>query len=115
MLLYFFWQVVLPYGTFFDEMINTKLGKIVMGAEMINTKLGKIVMHAEHEIRNFCFQNRAELEIRNFCSQNCAEHEIRQNHAEHEIRNFCLQNLAEQVSNSIMPSVINEVLNLINS
>ena len=68
-----------------------------MRAEMINTKLGKIVIRAEHEIR-----------------QNRAEHEIRQNHAEHEIRNFCSQNRAEQVSNSIMPSTINGVLNLIN-
>ena len=72
---------------------------------MINTKLGKIVMRAEHEIRNFCSQNRAEQEIRNFCLQDRAEHEI---------RNFCSQNHAEQVSNSIMPSIINEVLNLIN-
>ena len=76
-----------------------------MHAEMINTKLGKIVMPAEHEIRNFCSQNRAEHEITNYCSQNRAEHEI---------RNYCSQNRAEQVSNSIMPSIINEVLNLIN-
>ena len=49
-----------------------------MCAEMINMTLGKILMHAEHEIRNFCLQNRA-----------------------------------EQVSSSIIPSIINEVLNLI--
>ena len=70
-----------------------------MCAEMINTKLGKIVMCAEHKIRNYCSQNRAEHEIRNYCSQNHAEHEIRnycsQNRAEHEIRNYCSQNHAE--------------------
>ena len=87
-------------------------------------------MRAEHEIRNYCSQNRAEPEIRNYCSQNRAEHEIRnyclQNRAEHEIRNYCSQNraeheirnncshnLADQVSSSIIPSIINEVLNLI--
>ena len=50
-----------------------------MHAEIINTKLDKIVMCAEHEIKNYCSQNRA-----------------------------------EQVSNSIMPPIINEVLNMIN-
>ena len=54
-------------------------------------------------------------EIRNYSSQNNAEHEIRQNCAEHKIRNYSLQNRTEQVSNSIMPSIINEGLNLINS
>ena len=75
-----------------------------MRAEMINTKLGKIVMRAGHEIRNYCLQNRAEHEIRKYRSQNRAGHEI---------RNYCSQNRAEQVSNSIIPSIINEVLNLI--
>ena len=83
-----------------------------MHAEMMNMKLDKIVMCAEHEIRNYCSQNHAEHEIRNYCLQNHAEHEIWQNRAEHEIRNYCLQNHAEQVSNSIMPSIIDEVLNL---
>ena len=72
-----------------------------MHAETINTTLDKIVMCAEHKIRNYC-------------SQSHAEHEIRQNCAEHEIRNYYLQNRAEQVSSSIMPSIINEILNLIN-
>ena len=103
--------MVLSYGILLDEMIRHATGqnrsscKIVMCAEIIDTKLDKIVMHAEHEIRNFCLQNRAEHEIRDFCLQN---------HAEHEIRNFCSPNCAEQVSNSIMPSIINEILNLIN-
>ena len=63
--------MVLSYGIFFNEMINTKISKtdhhakIVMRAEMIDTKLDKIVMRAEHEIRNYCSQNRAEHEIRN--------------------------------------------------
>ena len=47
-----FYQVVLPYGIFFNEMI-------------------------EHEIRNYSSKNHAEHEIRNYSSKNRAEHEIR--------------------------------------